>query len=144
MRDVQVTADDDRLFLVEGMKIVAKGILPRHAVVDALQAVLCVRGVAGEQEKFRVFQRDDAAFMVEIFRADAVDNIHRRVFRKDRRAGVALFLGGIPELLIAGQFQRHLMRLRLGFLQTEKVGVHHPENFLKPLLQAGADAVDIP
>ena len=144
MRDIQITADNHRLFLVELMQIGSECILPRHPVVNPLQTVLRVRRIAGDQEKRRIFQRDDASLMVKRFYSDTVGNILRRVLCKYCRAGIAFFLCRIPELLIAGEVKLHLMRLCLRLLQTEKIGVQRVENFLKALLHAGANSVDIP
>ena len=53
-------------------------------------------------------------------------------------------LSGFMELLPARQVQFDLMRLCLRLLQAEEIGVQRPEGVLKALLQAGADAVDVP
>ena len=45
---------------------------------------------------------------------------------------------------VARQIQLDLKRLRLRLLQAEEIGVQRPEGVLKALLQAGADAVDVP
>ena len=82
--------------------------------------------------------------MVQLLHPDAVGHGERLVPGEDRRAGVALLLGGVPVLPVARQVQLDLMRLCLRLLQAEEIGVQRPEGVLKALLQAGADAVDVP
>ena len=82
--------------------------------------------------------------MVQLLHADAVGHGERLVPGEDRRAGVALFLRGIPVLPVARQIQLDLKRLRLRLLQAEEIGVQRMKGVLKALLQAGADAVDVP
>ena len=144
MGDVEVAAVDHGLDRVKLLHVFAQGVLPAHAEVDPLEPVLCVRGVAGEQVEGLVFQGDQTALVVELLHADAAADGQGLVLREDRRAGIALFLRRVPELLVAGQVQRELTRLHFGLLQAEKVGVKAMELIQKALLHAGAKPVDVP
>lgn len=132
--NVQIAADDNRLYCVQRAEMLAERILPSHAVVDALQAVLRVGRVAGEKVKFRVFQRDDAPLMIEFLDSEPIGDVQRRALGENRRAGIAFFLGRVLELLIAWQIKLDLMRLRLGFLQAENVRIYRVEHVLEALL----------
>ena len=112
----QITAEDHGLFTVERCQIIADGGLPLQPVVQPLQTVLRVGRIAGENEAVGIFQCDEPSLMVQRFNADPVADGQRRVLRVDCRAGVALFLGGVPEALVAGEFQSNLFGLRLCFL----------------------------
>ena len=144
MGDVQVAAEDHGSLRVKRAEIGAQRVLPRHTVVDALQAVLRIRRVAGQNITIRVFQRDETSLMIQFGHADAIAHGERLMPREDRRAGIALFLGRIPELMIALERERNLLRLRLRLLQTEKIRMQRRKHVRKALFQASADAVYIP
>ena len=103
MGHIQIAAGDDRLDRVQRTKAFAESIVPRHTMVDALQAILRVRRIASDKIKIRIFQRDHPALVVEFVDADAVGHGEGLSLREDRRAGIALLLSRAPELLIARQ-----------------------------------------
>ena len=144
MGDVQVAAEDHGSLRVKRAKIGAQRVLPRHTVVDALQAVLRIRRVAGQNVTIRVFQRDETSLMIQFGHAAAIAHGERLMPREDRCAGIALFLGRIPELMIALERERNLLRLRLRLLQTEKIRMQRRKHVRKALFHASADAVYIP
>ena len=144
MGHIQIAAGDDRLDRVQRTKAFAEGIVPRHAMVDALQAILRVRRIASDKIKIRIFQRDHPALVVKLLHADAVGHGEGLSLREDRRAGIALLLRRAPELLIPRQLQRDLLRLELCLLQAEQIRVRIPEEVQKALLQTGAKPVDVP
>ena len=144
MGHVHVPADDDRLLLIQGNKIVPESVLPAHAVVDALQPVLGVGGVNTDQIEVFILQRDDPALGVVLRDTDVVADRQRRVPGKDGGAGVALPLGVAPVALISGQIQVDLSRLVLGLLQAEKIRVQVPEDVLKAFFHHSPQAVYIP
>ena len=82
--------------------------------------------------------------MVQLVNADAVGDGQRGVLRKNSGAGVAFLFGGVPELQIAWKIEADLLRLKLGFLQTEEIGMQRFKTICKALLHAGAQAVDVP
>ena len=63
---------------------------------------------------------------------------------KNRGAGIAFFLSGIPVQGIPGQFKIRLLRLHFGFLQTEKIRLLLLKIVQKSLIDASSQAVDIP
>ena len=65
--------------------------------------------------------------MVVFFNAEAVGNIQWLNAAEYRCAGIALFLSAVPILLITGQIKDCLIRLHLGFLQAEHIGVQLAE-----------------
>ena len=142
--DIQVAADDHGLLPIQPSQVIPEGFFPGQAVINSGQLLLGVWGIAGDQEKVWVFQGDQPPFGIQLRRANAVGHGKRGLFGKDSRAGVALFLGGIPELAVARGFQLNLPRLQFGFLQTEKVGVRFLKIIQKALGNTGPQAVNIP
>ena len=144
MGNVQVAADDYGLLLIQPGEIPPESLVPLHPVADPGQLPLGVGGVAGGKEKRRVFQGNHASLRVQLRHPYAVADGKGRVLCKDGSAGVALFLGVVPVLFVAGKLQRNLSCLELRLLQTEKVGVQGIKGFLPALAHAGAQAVYIP
>ena len=103
MGHVQVAAGDDGLMLIQLRQVVSEGFVPLETMVDPGQSRLGVGGVAGHKVKCRVFQCDQPPFRVQLRDADAVGDRQRLLPGENCRTGVALFLGVIPELRIAGQ-----------------------------------------
>ena len=66
-----------------------------HAVVQTLQPVLTVGGIAVHQPEPRVFQREHTALVVVLRNADAGGHGQRLLTAPAGRAGVALLLGRI-------------------------------------------------
>ena len=65
-------------------------------------------------------------------------------FGEDGDAGIALFLGAVPVLVVARKIKVGLVRLHLGFAQAEDVGVLGLKKIKKALARTGAQAVYIP
>ncbi|SCJ62472.1 Uncharacterised protein [uncultured Ruminococcus sp.] len=82
--------------------------------------------------------------MVVFVDAHAVRAGQGLAFRKDGRAAVALPVGVVPILLVAGQVQINLTFLELCFLQAENIGVQSGKNIHKSFFHYGAQAVYIP
>ena len=141
MRDVHVAADHDGLYVVELHEVFAEGVLPLHAVVEALEAVLGVRRVDADEVEVLELQRYDPALGVVLGVAEIVGDAEGLYARKYGGAGVALLFGVAPELLIARQVELQLSGLQFSLLQAEYVGVEAPEDVLKALFHNGAQAV---
>ena len=144
MRDVHVAADHDGLYVVELDEVVAEGVLPLHAVVEALEPVLGVRRVDADEVEVLELQRYDPALGVVLGVAEIVGDAEGLYARKYGGAGVALLFGVAPELLIARQVELQLSGLQFSLLQAEYVGVEAPEDVLKALFHNGAQAVYVP
>ena len=141
---VQIAAQDHRLLRVQRQQVGPEGILPLHAVVQPLQAVLAVGGVAVHQIEPRVFQCQHPALVVVLLDADAHSHGQRHLTAPACRAGVALFLGRIGVLGVAVRGKVGLTGLHLGLLHREDVGVQLRKALGKAVGQAGAQAVDVP
>ena len=144
MGHIQVPAKDNGLLAVQLPDIAQEGVLPLHPVRQPPQAVLGVGHVGAHQEEFRIFQRDDPAFMVEGVLPDPVADRQRFLFRENRGAGVAFLFRVVPELVIAGQLHLDLSLLQLCFLQAEKIRVQLFKSFHKALAHHRAQAVHVP
>ena len=84
-----------------------------------------LRTPENEDEKMIVeFQRNRASFGVVLGNAEIVPYGNRLAPCENRRAGIAFLFGVAPKLFITGQIQLDLTFLKLGFLQTEKVGIY--------------------
>ena len=79
-----------------------------------------------------------------LIHADAVRDRNRLLPGEDGRAGIALFIGAVPILVIAGKIDLGLSLLHLGLLQAIDIRIGLPHIFHKALAQAGAQAVDVP
>ena len=145
MSDVQIAAIDDGLGLVQTHQIVPQIVLPRHAIVQALQAVLGVWGVAADQIELVILQGDEPPLVVVNFLVHAIGGIQGRMGGEHRCAGISLFLCGVPKLQPAfPQLQLGLPLDHLCLLKAEKVGGLPAEEVQKPLVQTGPQAVYIP
>ena len=100
---VQVATQDDGLLLVELLQVLTEVILPRHAVVQAFQAVLRVGRVAANQIELLHFQRQHTAFMVVEVDADAPLHADGLVAGKDGCARIAFLVGVVPVAVVAGE-----------------------------------------
>ena len=118
MRDVQIAAVNDRLFRVQPQQIRAQRVFPLHAVWKALEAVLRIGRIAADEIEFRVLRRDEPTFVVVRVKAQPILDGKRGLLRQNRRAGIALFLGGIKIAMIAVQLEDGLLRLELRLLQA--------------------------
>ena len=144
MGHIQVPAQDHRLFRIQRQQIGAEGVLPFHAVVQTLQPVLTVGGIAAHQIEVRVLRRDEPTFVVVRVKAQPILDGKRGLFRQNRRAGIALFLGGIKIAVIAVQLEDGLLRLELRLLQAEDVRLFLVDIFQKALGQTRPQTVDVP
>ena len=142
--NVHVPADDDRLVPVERADELAERIVPAHPVFQPAQAVLGVRRVDAYEVEFRVFGCDHPALEIMLRQAEVILHVERLGLRKNGGAGVALFLGAAPVLVVARQVERDLPRLELCLLQTENVRVQRAERVRKALGHTGAQPVDVP
>ena len=113
-------------------------------MIQTLQTLLGVGGVAGEKVEAVVFQGNQPPLLIQRLHTQAVLDRQGRRFGKDSGAGVAFFLGGAPELGIARGFQLNLVRLELGFLEAEEIRIQLAEDVQEALLYTGPQAVDIP
>ena len=113
-------------------------------MVNALEPLLRVGGVAGHHIIVRVLQRNQPPLGVQLRYTDAVLYGNRPLFGKNCGAGIALFLGIVPILMVPRQFQIHLPRLEFGLLEAEEIRVRPIKILPKALSQAGPQAVDIP
>ena len=103
MGHIQVAAGNDGLTFVQLGKMVPESFIPFEPVVDAGQPRLGIGGIAGHKEETGVFQRDEPSLGVQLRDTDAVLNGLWLLPGENRRAGIAFFLGIVPELRIAGQ-----------------------------------------
>ena len=61
--------------------------------------------------------------MVMFFDTEPIAYGQRLDTRKNSRARITLLLSAVPILLIAWQIENRLIRLHLGFLQAEYIGI---------------------
>ena len=113
-------------------------------MIQALEAVLGVGGIAGDKVEMLEFQGDQPPLPVQRFVPEPVGNGQGRLLREDGGAGVALLLGAAPELLVTRRIHHQLPRLHFCLLQAEAIGVGAAEEIIEALLHAGAQAVDVP
>ena len=59
-------------------------------------------------------------------------------------AGIAGFIGTVPEPVVAGQIELRLLRAHFRFLQADHIGVGKGAKIQKAFIQAGPQAVDVP
>ena len=144
MGDVHVAADDDGLAGVEPQEIVAEGVLPRHAVVQATEAVLRIGRVDGHEEEVVHLQRDDAPLTVVLLDVESVGHAERFAAREDGRARIAFLLGIVPVGLVSVKREVELSLLHLGFLKAEKIGIECLKGLAETFVATGAKPVDIP
>ena len=144
VRHVQIAAQDHRLFCVQCQQVRPEGVLPLHAVVQPLQPVLTVGGVAVYQIKAGVFQRQHPSLVVVLFQPDAGGHCQRCRFAPAGCAGIALFLGRVGVFGVALRRKICLSRLHLGLLHREDVRVQRGKALGKAVGQAGAQAVHVP
>ena len=76
--------------------------------------------------------------------AEVILHVERLGLRKDGGAGVALFLGAAPVLVVARQVERDLPRLEFCLLQAENVRIQRTERVREALCHTGAQPVDVP
>ena len=142
---VQVAAVDHRLGFVQRHEVVPQVVLPAHAVVDPLQFVLGVGSVAAHQIERLILQGDEPPLVVMLVDVHTVGGVNGGVGSKDGGAGIALLLGGAPELQnTLSQRDVRLSPLHFGLLEAEKVRPLGLIKFGKPLFHTGPQAVYVP
>ena len=144
MSHIEVAAEDDGLLGVEALKVGTEGILPRHAVVEALQTVLRVGRIAADQKEIGHLEGDNAPFVIVLVDTDAIGHAERLVTGEDGCARIALLFGIVPIRLIALEGEIELPLLHLRLLKTEEVGIQLTENLTEPFALAGAEPIHIP
>ena len=133
---VQVAAVDHGLCPVQLHQIGPQVVLPLHPVIQPLQPVLAVGGIAAHQIEIRVFRGDDPALVAVDVIAEAEHHRKRLLPGQNGGAGIALLLGGVKIPVIALQLKHRLLRLQLGLLQAYHVRVLIFHIFQKALGQA--------
>ena len=121
--DVEVSADDDRFFLMEGQEVVLKVVFPLHAVRQAGQFALRIGGVAGDEEVVVKLEGNQTPFVIVFVLIHAVTDGQGLDAGEDGRAAVALAVGVVPILFVARKVDVDLAFLEFRFLQAEQVGV---------------------
>ena len=142
--DVHIAADNDGLFLIEGAKVLSKAVFPVHSVVKALKVPPGVGGIYVNEVKIRVLKGYYPSLVVVALNVDSVENVQGLVFRKNRRSGIALLLGAVPELVVARKLQVNLVGLELRLLEAEKIRVHFVKALHKSFSHTGAQPVHVP
>ena len=145
-RDVQVPAEDDGLLRVQRLQMRPERILPGHAVIQPLQAVLGVGGVAADEIKALKFGGNDPPLVVVLLQPQTVGHRERLDLGKDGHAGIPLLLCAVPKLMVPGQVQVDLpgVVLELGLLHAEDVRVQGGERRHKIFFHTSPQAVDVP
>jgi len=145
---VEVPADDNGLFLAQFLGIVEEAVVEAELVGQALGVALAVGEVDVEQVEIRVFEEDEPALALVGLQRQAHaggqglrpgDGGHARI--------ALLFLAVVPEGLVARGAPVvvvELVRMALGFLEADHVGVRGPEPVPEVLLGHGPEAVDVP
>ena len=130
--------------LFQALAKVAKRVIPFHAMIYARQLVLRVRRVDANEPILGKLARHNAAFGIQVGKAQAMEHLQGLLLRENRRAGIAFLLRIAPKLAILRQIQRCLTGLQLRFLQRDHIGIELAHDILEALLQNGAQAVHIP
>ena len=144
MRHIHVATNDDRLLLVELLKIGLKIIFPTHAVVKAPKFFLRIRCVDRNKIEIVHLHRDDTPLVVVLINPDAIRYVQRLSARKDSCSAIALFIGIIPIRLITIEVQIQLSGLHLRLLKAEEIGIKLTENVTKTLTLTSPKAIHIP
>ena len=145
MRDIHIAAHDDRLLRIQLYQILAEGILPRHAVIQALEFILRVGRIHGNEVEFAVIGGDDTALVVVLLNAKTIGDALRLGFGEQRHAGVSLLLCRVPVFAVAA-LERHisLSRLHLGLLQAQHIRLFGGDKIKETLAHARTQTVYIP
>ena len=144
MGHVQIAAQQHGLDLIELLQIRPEVVLPLHAVVQSLQAVLGVGRVAAHQIERAHVAGDDPALVVVLVDADAVGHALHGHAAEHRRAGIALPVGAVEVLLVTGQIHRALPLLHLDLLQAQHVRIQRLHALIEVLADHRAQAVYVP
>ena len=144
MGDIQVSAENHRLFFLKALQIGKKRILPLHPVWQTQKSVLRIRRVYLHHIVILKFRRNDTPLLIMLAASDPVGNADRFLLREQGRPGIALLHRVIPILMIAGKLQGNLSLLKLRFLYTKNICIRQGEEIHKPLLHTGAQTIHIP
>ena len=144
MGDVQVAAIDHRFFRIQRAQISAQIILPLHAVGQARQFILAVGRIDVDEEELLELQRDGAALVAVLLFADAVAHGERFHAGENGCAGIPLFLGAVPVLVVARRRKFGLARLHLRFLKADDVRAEALEDVREAFAEDGPETIDIP
>ena len=144
MGDIEVAAEDDRLFLRESCHIVCHRILPCHAVGKTREAALAVRRVADDEIVTAEIGGDDTPLLIMLLDAKAIGDGKRFPLREECSTTVALLHGTVPVLVVAGKHHLDLVRLQLRLLQAHAVCIECCESVHETFLHAGSETIDVP
>ena len=144
MRYIQVAAKDDRLPGIQLRNLLPECTVPFHPVIDASQLRLGIGGIAGNQIKTRVFQCNHSPFCIQLRDPNTIADRKGLFFGKHSSAGIAFFLGIVPELMVTVRLEPDLSGLQLCFLKAEYIGIRLMKKVLKAFTDAGPQTVDIP
>ena len=144
MSHVHVPRCHHRLMLRQLTQVCTEGILPFHSIGQALQFILGIRCIYGNEVEIFELRSNHAAFMVVLLDTQTVGNADRFFFAKYRRSGVSLLLSVVPVLVIARKIHLNLAFLQLGFLQTENICIYFIEEVHEVLPHNGTQTVYIP
>ena len=144
MGHVQVATEDDGFLGIESLKVSLEIVLPRHAIVKALQAILRIRRIAAHEEEAVHLEGDNTPLMVVHIDTNAVGYIEGFVLCEDSGAGITFLIGIIPVALVALEDHIKLSGLHLRLLKTEEVGIQLFEYLTKTFCFAGTQAIDVP
>ena len=98
-------------------------------MIQPCQLPLGIGGVAGYEIEFVIFCRDQPTLRIQFFNAKTVGNGNGLLLCENGCSGIALLLGIVPELVIAGKGKIDLSRLKFGFLQTEEISIDAVKKF---------------
>ena len=144
MGDIEVAAEDDRLFLRESCHIVRHRILPCHAVGKTREAALAVRRVADDEIVTAEVGGDDTPLLIMLLDAKTIGDGKRFPLREECSTTVALLHGTVPVLVVAGKHHLDLVRLQLRLLQAHAVCIECCESVHEAFLHAGSETIDVP
>ena len=147
MRDIEIATEDDRLGLFQLLQVRAeRGVPDFRAEIQTDEFALGIGGVNADEGEILELGIHNAAFVIDLLLTDAVSHIERFFLREDSGAGVALLLGGVPELVITAGPEHigNLIFLRLGFLEAEHVRLGIAHEIQQALAQGRAHTIDVP
>ena len=144
MGNVEITAENNRLFLLKLRDVSSESILPFHTVVDSFQSVLSVRNVFRDEIYIVKFERNNSALGVKLLNSETVAYAERLVLGEYCSTRIALFQGIAPILTVAVKLQNELTLLHFSLLKTENICVQLIKNVHKALVHTGSYAVDVP
>ena len=155
MCHIHVTTNKHGFLCVKFLQIETESVIPRHALVKALEPILGIRCIDGDDEEFLIFEGDDAPFGVHVeppvvghgrndFIGQSEGDREGCVLGVDGCAGIAFLFGIVPIGLITRKGEVKLSLLHLGLLQAKEIRVERGEDFGKAFTTHGAESVYIP